>query len=418
MKKLVSLCLAFLMFWTMLIPAYATESKDDRVSTIEIYTPDAFERVFANGQRGDQPSSRTEDVTYSYSIAPCEDRPNESEVHLEFSFIVDNQVYTFETTGIVNANKLDNGDVLWEGPIRGSKTINGIEYSVIAGFAKMNSNPAVQVNATIQGENETDGDKVVLLSFGATVITQAIYEELVRGSNPAVTPSNEANAAQTRSFVQVGSDTANFDNLNAGTAQEVVGYFDSITNQFAISIKTHCANLENWANRTSTIDANTYVHSFEINLATNTTTSTGHSWIDNVNSFDFDNSNFNTVLAVLVKSLFEDILSLLGVPTSTISTMLDGLKGNVDKDINSNDATVSVSFGLAQKADFDESSAGIPIVFQLDCVPSTYVGNSSYTFSSNICYRTWWWPASSNTPEWFYRDAYEASKTVTITLSN
>lgn len=418
MKKLVSLCLVFIILSTMLIPTYASENEDNRVSAIKIYTPDTFERVFTDGQHDNRRLPRTENVTYSYSIAPCEDRPNESEVQLEFSFIVDDQVFTFETTGIVNAYKLDNGNVLWEGPIRGCKTINGVEYSVIAGFAKMNSNPAVQVNATIQGKNETDGDKVVLLSFGATVITQAIYEELVRETNLAVAPSNEANVAQTRSFVQVGSDTANFDNLNAGTAQEVVGYFDSITNQFAISIKTHCANLENWANRTSTINANTYVHSFEINLATNTTTPTGHSWIDNVNSFDFGNSNFNTVLAVLVKSLFEDILSLLGVPTSTISTMLDGLKGNVDKNIDGDDATVSVSFGLAQKADFDESSAGIPIVFQLDCVPSTYVGNSSYTFSSNICYRTWWWPSSYNTPEWFYRDAYEASKTVTITLSN
>lgn len=418
MKKVVSLCLVVIMICTMLVPAYAAENEDERVSEIEIYTPDAFDRVFANGQRADSISQRTEDVTYSYSIIPCEKRPDESEVVLEFTFIADDQVFNFSTSGIVNAYKLNNGDVLWEGPIRGNKTINGIEYTVIAGFAKLNSSPAIQVNATIQGKHEADGDKVVLLSFGTTVITQAIYEELVPERQPVVESSSEATATQTRSFVRVGSDTATFDNLNAGTAQAVIGYFDSTTNQFAVSIKTYGGNLENWANQISMIDANTTVDSFEINLAANATTSTAHSWIDNVNSYDFGESNFGTLFAVLVKSLFEDILSLLGVPTSTISTMFDGLKGHVDDDIKSNNATVNVSFGLLQQADFDASSVGIPIVFQLDCVPSTYVGNSSYTFSSNITYRTWWWPSSNNTPNWFFRDAYEASKTVTITLSN
>ncbi len=382
----------------MLVPAYAAENEDERVSEIKIYTPDAFERVFANGQRADQLSPRTETVTYSYSILPCEKSPNESEVYLEFSFTADNQLFNFTTRGTINAYKLNNGDVLWEGPIRGSKTINGIEYTVIAGFAKMNSNPAIQVNATIQGKHETDGDKVVLLSFGTTVITQAIYEELVPERQPVVESSSEATATQTQSFVQVGFDAVTSDTPNAGIAQTVIGYFNSTTNQFAVSIRTYGANLENWANQISMIDAKTTVDSFKIRLAANTTTPTAHSWIDNVNSYDFSESNFGSKVAVLVKPLFEDILSLLGVPTSTISTMFDGLKGKVGDDIKSNEATVSVEFGLSQQADFDASSVGIPIVFQLDCVPSTYVGNSSYTFSSKITYRTWWWPSSHNTP--------------------
>lgn len=419
MKKILSVMLAMLLIISITIPAYAMDDgKTAYDVSVDIYTPKSFEYIFSSQTQRSMDVTSIDQVAYNYTISPIPDNEELAEVYLNFTLSILNETYNFSTNGFVNSYELSSGNTLWEGPTRGVERINGIDYSVIAGFSKLDNSPAIQVNVTIQALYEEDSIEPLIISFGDQVITQDIYQELVRSSSTVSMPEQTADVSfnSSSSFALVGSDYANFYNLNAGYAQQVRGYFDSVANQFAVSVKTYGSNLENWANQTSTIDADTNVHSFEIRLISNSTSGGSNSWIDNVHSYDFAESNFGGG-AVLIKALFEDILSLLGVPTSTISSMLDGLKGSVDDDIKADEGSVSVSFGLTQSADFDASDVGIPIVFQLDCVPSTYTGNSSYTFASSITYRTWWWPSSSNMPSWFYRDAYEATDTVTISLS-
>ena len=61
-----------------------------------------------------------------------------------------NGQYPITVLGTVNGYLLSNNDILWEGPLDGTVTINNISYSVIVGFAKLESDNKIQASMTIQ----------------------------------------------------------------------------------------------------------------------------------------------------------------------------------------------------------------------------------------------------------------------------
>lgn len=381
-----------------------------------------FQNVFGPATRNANANPVIDNVSYNYSIAPHEDDPAFADVDMSYTMMINGQTYLINVAGVVDAYHLANGEILWEGLLRGGIVINGISYKVLTGFAKMDSETEIQVSVTIQASDDENSIEPIIFTFGNDVITMEIYEELA-GNTQIVSTENvfgelEEDVLSTTAagtFTYLGYDYSNFDggaNIS-GYAQRSRGYFNSDTNQFAVTIKSYCDNVDDFF-AVAGVSATT-IKSFDIELIRNDGYSTGSfSFIIGTEKYDFDVDDLGK--AVLIKPLFDDIMGLLGVPTSTISALLDGLKGSVEEDFHSNDTTVSVSFGLLQSADFDDSSVGIPIVFQLGR-NSGYTGNSSYTFVTSITYRTTYLPTGATTAGYIYTDGYDTSKTVSITLA-
>jgi hypothetical protein len=109
-------------------------------------------------------------------------------------------------------------------------------------------------------------------------------------------------------------------------------------------------------------------------------------------------------------------MSLIGIPTSTISALLSSLKGSVSKDIYANNGTVTIKFGLTQYARFD-NTGGVPIVFQL-AKSGSLTGPTTYNGITKIKYRTEFIPKDlSSSMYYIYTDSSTATGTVSLTLS-
>lgn len=410
-----------------------SENVEVYTSDVEVLTSPSFnmlinQRVCSNYEvssvRG---TDQQWDVTYSYTFEEDEEDSFSADVSLDFVLSGDSVNIPISLVGNVPGYLLDNGIVLWHGPIRGSVIIQGAPYSVIAGFSKTNVTDEIQATVTIQAKRMEDAIDPIVFNFGGKVLTSDIVDEIeskktelsfsdgaeVRSSGGALSYLSED---ELNGFVFEGYDYGTFNDPDAdinGLAQRARGYFDSSTNRFAVSIKSYCRNLTAYYNSV-TEGAASDIYSYSISLARTSDAADGYSYIAGMESYDFDEDNYGK--RSLLLPLVEDILSLFGVPTGTISAAFDGLKAKVERDISTDQANVSVNIGLLYLADFDDIEAGVPFVFQLAKVTpnSDY---SYYNFTTSITYKTMIFATADSTWYFTYTDAYDASKTVDIMLS-
>lgn len=425
-KKLLSVALVFAI---MISASFTSVSAVDSGTyetgivdrSVDIITTDAFREVF-------YPSAKSSDevqidhVTYSYKVLPRKEALL-ADVLLVFILTTGAKEYHVFSSGTVDAYTLSSGDILWEGPLSGCIEINNTTYKVLAGFSKIDCDPKIQVSVTIQAASVKNAIHPIVFTFGEEVISMQIYNELAENvrtqsmeslseSFKEITESNNRSGT----MKNVGYSYATFDSgfSISGYAQRSGGFFNSGTNQFAVSIRSYCNNIENYFSSAGSVLVS--INSFDIELIRGGYTTNSFSWIDGIERFNFDVGSFGSG-ATYIKPLFEDGMSLLGIPTSTISATLDGLQGSVNKDCYTDDTTVSVSFGLLQSADFDDSDKGVPIVFQLTRNQSNYTGNSAYTFVTRISYRAILFAPGAPYPAYIYINGYDTSKTVYVSLA-
>lgn len=412
MKKLISIFVIIAIFLSLSTLVRASDSCevsnviDPSVEVLSFSGDDTFQ---------------VEEVEYTYSLTRQKDNSQNANVVLPFTLRVGEKEYTCTASGVVNAYHLSTGDLLWEGPLDGCIFIDDIEYSVIAGFAKLDSSSSIQITVTIQSLTESNLITPTIICFGENVITQEIHQDISEHSeNITLDNSSISNFAGTMSndeaFQFIGALPKNFtliDQTMLGQSARV--YFSDQTNRLIVGIRTFCCNIEEYWDEKSITDVETVVDSFEIGITRNDYTTSSYSWIDGIESFDFNASNFGAG-AVFLIDLFYDALSILGVPTTTLSSVLDSLKGSVEKDVTTTEASVSVSFGLFESANFDSLDVGIPIVFQLDRNHNGYLGWSSYTFLTSIRYRSYVWLSNWNWPRYVYTDTTDASREFKINL--
>lgn len=430
MKKILAFVLSLAMVTLFSVPAFAVENtssqNEKRITdnSIDMIASSDFTEVFGieNNSRSTSNESTIDEISYSYTFALQENNPALADVSLTFTMEIGTQAYPVTVSGTVDSYLLSSGDTLWEGLIAGTTIIEGTEYKVLAGFSKLNSSPSIQVSVTIQAADKTNAIDPLVFTFGDEVITMQIHQELVGNTSTVSVGAlsdefDETSAARSAgSFTYLNYDFEYFDSgFNiSGYAQRSRGYFNSSTNQFAVTLKSYGDNIENYFSSTGIAGAT--IKEFTIELIRDSNYSTGsYSYIVGTENYDFDVGDYGGG-AVLIQPLFEDIMGLLGVPTSTITAIFDGLKGSVDENFHTSDTSVTVSFGLLQNADFDDSGVGVPIVFQLARNQNNYTGNSSYTFVTAITYRTVYIATGSSTPAYVYIDGYDTSKTVSITL--
>ena len=120
----------------------------------------------------------------------------------------------------------------------------------------------------------------------------------------------------------------------------------------------------------------------------------------------------------------EDALALIGVPTSTITTLYntisDDFYGKITQTYNnSNHYRFDILFGVYSEIDFDVNSSfkGYPIVFQLAMSsPANYQGNSSYKVTTDVRYVTKQITNIGTVTSYYYTDSNNAEKNYTVTL--
>lgn len=123
--------------------------------------------------------------------------------------------------------------------------------------------------------------------------------------------------------------------------------------------------------------------------------------------------------SVYLEAIFEDAMSVLGIPTSTMSAWLSGIQGEASKSLSLWEASINVRFPLSQVTNFDGTgNAGVPMVACLEVSePDAYVGNSPYEFATTLRYRT---PCSIGTVNptvtYTYTDVEDAVGSTTITI--
>ena len=179
-----------------------------------------------------------------------------------------------------------------------------------------------------------------------------------------------ASASSVGTFYFIGTQTAGFTDGITGTGQRTKAYFNTYTNQFAVTVQSSCALVDNYYAPLAV--TNTYIDSivYRLQVAEPQTTE-NYSLIDALSYNGFVESDFSTAGKYLF-AFFADALSLLGVGTSTISQILDDLTGTVYKDVQDHRGIVSVDFGLNEPANFDNVSTGVPVVFRLSIVLSPF----------------------------------------------
>lgn len=413
---------------------------DDGELGVNIVTPDAFATLMS-GATASENNSYTyaaaniePEITYSYTFEVREDEPMIADVELDFLLEFGNQTYPITTSGSINAHELSDDRLLWQGPLRGNAEINGVKYSIITGFSKLSSSDDIQVSVTIQSKVAEDAIDPVVIVFGDIVVTNEIFNE-IEGDAISISATDFSTMNEvpddeifteivapmaTNEYSWLAFKYAYFnpqrDDDIPGYAQRARAYFSSGTNRVAVTLKSYCENLDDYYADTADVNY-TVIDSFAIELERDgATTAANHSYIIGTESFDFDVEDYGTTTQL--QPLFEDIMGVLGVPTSTITSIFDELRGNIERDVNADIANVSVSFGATQRANFDNSDTGVPIVFQLGRTQSDeYTGDSAYIFRTSITYKTVITMEELLFPVTIYTDGYDAEETIELDLS-
>lgn len=432
LKKIGSLFVVFAIVLTISTNAFAIDLVQENVeiytSDVEIITSPSFNTLIDQRVRSDYEISSVDsaeqqwNATYSYTFEPKEDDSSKADVSLDFVLLGSGVNIPVSLVGDVPSYLLDNGVVLWHGPIRGFVTIHGIPYSVIAGFSKTNVTEGIQATVTIQAARVEDAIDPVVFDFGATVLTPEITAEIFSKRRPVSSPDETAVQLSENvslatvdevadEFVFEGSAFGTFNHPELsipGLAQCGIAHFNGATNRLAIGVKSYCRNIDAYYNSNFGLST-TVIDSYSIQLTRTSDSANGYSYIVGMETYDFGVSSFGT--ETLLLPLFQDILGLLGVPTALITEAFDSLKGVVERDFYTNAAIVSVQFGAFDFANFDNIDAGTPIVFQLATNNAT--GNYSYyDFTTSMTYRT-----TFATGVTCYTDAYDASEDIDIILS-
>ncbi len=107
------------------------------------------------------------------------------------------------------------------------------------------------------------------------------------------------------------------------------------------------------------------------------------------NILGIDEAELENQWNIELSPLFEDIMGLMGVPTSTINAILADISGNVDIKERMDKFTVQVSFALGTSSDLAVAEEPIPIVFALQKASSSnYTGGTQLQATATIKYRT------------------------------
>lgn len=423
MRKLSVFLVASLLCLMISPAASANTSQGDEV--FNILTQESFAYLFIpeGDSGGDALTASVQTVTdstsisYSYEFDVQVDNLEKADVILVFNMQVGSTIYPFRLEGSVDAFHLSWGDVLWEGPIYGTSTINGTECYVIASFSKIDSNQDVQVCVTVQSKTGMDEVSPVCFTFGNVVLTVEMIEDLKSSSAECfeVNSAMEGIASSQDTEIELNSVDDRYTLIPYSTQyswyndveglEDVLGaahtsraYYYQDAAQIAISVTTNAKKLNAYYNEMYTPLEGYYVQYtsvrnmriellwFQYNYDTNLTYIAG---MQSFSQSDYANSGST----VLLKAFFDDAMDILGVSTATLSAIfgegVDGiLKGELSCDCKTDNAYVDITIGAFDYVNFDISDPSLAVVFQINTANSKRPLIGNYKYQNSVTYQT------------------------------
>ena len=416
MKKKIALIMIVTMFLLSSLHIGVLADSNLRKSSLSyVATEKQFSKYFGETSRL---------IESFYSISSYREKEDDC-LSVTFSIIIDvgNESYCLSGNGIINEVIEKEGKLLWSGPVDSQLTIENKAYHVIVGVSFYEGEDKAQFDVTIQPFDSSDNP--ACFTIGDPILEN---NGLLEKSAHTTTQQTKGNAGVLTedTFTHLGYKYGTYTSNPgiSGNAHKHNAYFSNLTNRFAISIKTYCSNVNTYFSNQNTPNLSyTHIYSCMYDLTRNSCSVEAMSYIAGFENFDFPLNQMGKSNKWLW-ALFEDALALIGVPTSTITTLYntisDDFYGKITQTYNnSNHYRFDILFGVYSEIDFDVNSSfkGYPIVFQLAMSsPANYQGNSSYKVTTDVRYVTKQITNIGTVTSYYYTDSNNAEKNYTVTL--
>lgn len=443
MKKSISFILLVCLLMIYVLPVNA-ETHPYSFNEATVITESSFSQLF-NTDHIDQ-------VTYNYQFNILQEHASQAHVILEISLKINNCVYDILTEGTVDSYRLNNGDILWEGPLDSNVSINGELYSVIAGFNLLDSTQESMISLTIQN-NST----LVAISFGTNIITGSVLDffmsQSINGQNntnsttvethfdsftpedsystnvfgpgfsPITHPDDGGGSLnlgpngewEYQSLLATNHGTSSYKALKSGV------YFDDTRNILMVTLTPFSTEAVDYGNSLGYDCIGGYLKKFGVKLTLEDAPAQSYAHISQIHKpvqTSYIDNYFNNAI-VSLWPLFSDILGMLDVPTDTISAVLENTLGCIDAEDSELYAYIDIQNSLAlDYSILDDIASGMPFRFILmKNNDDAYVGNTHYTVNTYAKYCVSVRIETSSTPVYcpiYFEESITHEGTVTL----
>lgn len=376
----------------------AIYAKNDTYYDVDIHVYGEYDSIFPTKEN--TAATKNVDIVtnstarFSYVFELDEDRCDKAFVIADITLQIDGIDTNAHVEGEVRATKLST-DTFWEGPLLGKINVNDNLFDVTVGFSKMERSNDARLTMTIVNDNGFTS-----LAFGEQVFTESEASEIIAIRNEkSASLQHNLNALSSSATEDVYSSdftlrSNQFTNYQYSTMQyyslRARAYYSDSTNRFAITTKSYASYLTDYYNTIIPPDpyhyyysAVTSINNFSISLRRNDYSA---SCIVGIENPKISGSSYGSDM---LSAMFEDIMSILGVPIATIRAMFGNIIASfsVSQDaMYSNERSIRFTFGTFDYVDFDNSDVGVPIVFQIIPVTGSPT-TSQYEYSSDMTYK-------------------------------
>lgn len=415
MKKITAICLFIClvsMFTAVPVSALINPEIFEKATII---TEEEFVSVFN--------TNNIDDVSYDFHYEISQDNPYKAIAILQIALKIKGDTYNIFTNGLITLNSLDNEIYLWEGPLKGNIFINDEQYRVIAGFAYLENTQESMISLTIQNDSA-----IIAISFGDNIIKNEVLDfysnrssDIVESIVPNSLVTNEisdsgiSNSGISTCFISPEISEDIFDgggggSLNLGedgewkyknvdyakhggtsyNALKSTVYFNSLKNVMMVTLKPFSGSTQNYVETLGYDFASSSLCGFGVELALEDADYPNYAYIANITKPDeaVAIDGYFTGIKVGLSPLFEDILGVIGVPTSTISAVLESMNGKIEIQESTLFASVDIEKDtFSDYGELDNISTGLPFRFQLSKGNhNLYEGDTPYTVNAYATY--------------------------------
>lgn len=360
---------------------------------------------------------------------------------------VDTVTYYFCLEGTVDKYQLSWGGVLWEGPLYGTKSINEVEYAVIASFSRMDNRQDAQISVSVQSITDGDLFAPVCFSFGSLLVSPDIVEDLGGDSHEASTtsvdvagdvlvnlPEAELTAVDSRytlipysTQISLYNQMTGLEDVNSA-AHIGRAYYYKDAAKILISVTTNADKLYDYYVNTLPLGSSpryTMLRNVRIELSwVEYAFSNNLIYIAEMDSIDESAFSGSDATYVVIKTLMEDALVIMGIDGPTINAIFGAaideyLKGDVCAECNTDRAFVDIKLGGYNYRNFDLADPGIAVVFQIDTANSGAAVNGVYKYRNSVVYQTLVYSYNDSTIPYaffYYNTTPDTSFTFNITM--
>lgn len=373
-----------------------TQSQPDNQFTVNSIISESFNELFCDNGRSlyqqGSVNSSANTASVIYDFVDSDELDGTAYVTTQIDFTINNVSCYAIASGEVEAMILTNNRY-WEGCLAGYFNINDNVYDdVYVYFSKLDSSDDLSMSISIFTDSGTTS-----FAFGNLIIDSETFAEIESHRNYGNQSSDinycESNTATLASYQPIeGSNYAivsnsfthySYQTMSPYYSQRARAYYDSANNRLAVSLKTYASYLTDYLTNNGGYTNATYTTGIHtMNIALTRTSDATH--IVNIENPGISVGESNSV-SIYLYNFFLNILSDLGVPTSTIQQILGTFYGSFSSSVYANATSLNMQTSYNDYFNYDNLDYGAPIVNQLGKSTSS---NGSYTYSTSVVYKT------------------------------